>query len=72
LGALGNYGGPTQTVNLDPQSPAINAGSDTEANNAKLINDQRGVAFPRIIGNQVDIGAIEIDLIFKAGFESAD
>ena len=71
-GTLGDNGGPTQTVLLDPQSPAINAGSNTEATNLSLMNDQRGTGFPRILGNQVDIGALEIDLIFKSGFEVLD
>ena len=32
LGALGNYGGPTETIPLLPGSPAIDAGTSTGAN----------------------------------------
>jgi CSLREA domain-containing protein len=48
---LGNYGGTTQTHALSPDSPAINAGTSTNA----PANDQRGRAR---VGN-VDIGAFE-------------
>jgi CSLREA domain-containing protein/uncharacterized repeat protein (TIGR01451 family) len=51
LAALGNYGGPTQTFALLPGSPAINAGTSTDA----PLHDQRGKARA---GN-VDIGAFE-------------
>jgi CSLREA domain-containing protein len=55
LSALGNYGGPTQTMALLPGSPAIDAGSNSAA--AGLTTDQRGVA--RVINGTVDIGAFE-------------
>lgn len=50
LGVLGNFGGPTQTIPLLPDSPAIEAGSCTAGS-----TDQRGVA--RVGG--CDIGAYE-------------
>jgi CSLREA domain-containing protein len=55
LGALGNYGGPTQTYPLLQGSPAI----DTATHNAcpPPSNDQRGV--PRPAGTACDIGAFE-------------
>jgi fibronectin-binding autotransporter adhesin len=60
LAALGNYGGPTQTLALLPGSPAIDAGDtalavDGEGN--PLTTDQRGL--PRVVGSAVDIGAFE-------------
>jgi fibronectin-binding autotransporter adhesin len=51
LGALGNYGGPTETIPLLPGSPAIDAGTSAGA----PTTDQRGE--PRVGG--VDIGAFE-------------
>ena len=68
LAPLGNYGGPTLSLALLPDSPALNAGSncvlvagscDGEPNIA-LTTDQRGVGFPRQRGAQVDIGAFEL------------
>jgi hypothetical protein len=54
LGPLANYGGPTQTQNLLPGSPAIDAGT----NQGPLgTTDQRG--YPRIYNVTVDIGAYE-------------
>ncbi len=64
LAALGNYGGPTQTMPPLAGSPAIDgvpAGSEV----AGLITDQRGTGFPRVVdgdGNGsalADIGAVE-------------
>jgi uncharacterized repeat protein (TIGR01451 family) len=57
LATLGNYGGPTQTHALLPGSPAIDAGSNANSNNAGLTADQRG--FNRIINATVDIGSFE-------------
>ena len=58
LAALGNYGGPTQTMALLPGSPAIDAG-----NNALIpggvTTDQRGTGYPRTVNGTVDIGAFE-------------
>jgi hypothetical protein len=51
LGALGDHGGPTQTIPLLPGSPAINAGTAAGAPGT----DQRGV--PR--GSVVSIGAFQ-------------
>ena len=56
LAALGNYGGPTQTMPPLPGSPAIDAGSDSATN--LLATDQRG--YPRLSGLHVDIGAVEV------------
>jgi hypothetical protein len=53
LGLLGNYGGPTQTVSLLPNSPAIDAGGAGGCAGT----DQRG--FPRPFGGACDIGAFE-------------
>ena len=54
LAALGNYGGPTQTMTLLPGSPAIDAGDNTNA----PPTDQRG--FARILHGTIDIGAVEV------------
>jgi CSLREA domain-containing protein len=58
LDALGDYGGPTQTMALLNGSAAINAGDpdfgDTPA------TDQRG--FKRVSGGRIDIGAFEVDM----------
>ncbi len=51
--ALGNYGGPTQTFSLLPNSPAIDMGSNA---NAPAV-DQRGSA--RVVGSAIDIGSFE-------------
>ncbi|MBK8639911.1 MAG: fibronectin type III domain-containing protein [Chromatiaceae bacterium] len=55
LGALGNYGGPTQTIPLLPGSPAIDAGAGTTG--GCPATDQRGVTRPQ--GAACDIGAFE-------------
>jgi CSLREA domain-containing protein len=49
---LGDFGGPTETVNLNKRSPAINAGAGCPA------SDQRGV--PRNLGGRCDIGSWEL------------
>ena len=49
---LGDFGGPTETVNLNKRSPAINAGAGCPG------TDQRGV--PRNLGGRCDIGAWEL------------
>lgn len=54
LGALGDYGGGSQTLPLLPGSSAIDAGNDTHC----PATDQRGV--PRPQGPQCDIGAFEL------------
>ena len=65
LTSLGNYGGTTQTLYLNPGSPAIDAGDDAAAADT----DQRGVLRP--VGAHVDIGAVEVDgtVIFQNGFD---
>jgi parallel beta helix pectate lyase-like protein len=55
LSALGNYGGPVQTMLPLPGSPALDAGNDAAV--AGLATDARG--YPRISGAHVDIGAAE-------------
>jgi hypothetical protein len=55
LEALGNYGGPTQTMLPVTNSPAIDAGIDSPNSFA---TDQRG--YPRLSGLHVDIGADEL------------
>jgi hypothetical protein len=55
LSALGNYGGPTQTLIPLVGSPAIDAGATTT-----LQYDQRGL--PRVINSVPDIGAVEVNL----------
>ncbi len=60
LAALGNYGGPTQTMALLPGSPALDAGGSALAGSSQgnpLTTDQRGM--PRVVGAAVDIGAFE-------------
>jgi hypothetical protein len=62
LGPLANNGGRTMTHGLLPGSPAIDAGNNVlavDAKNNPLVTDQRGVGFSRIINGTVDIGAFE-------------
>ena len=63
LGELGNYGGVSPVYPLEPGSPAIDAGNNTQASGA----DQRGLA--RFsdgnadgTGDVVDVGAFEVQL----------
>jgi hypothetical protein len=60
LAPLGHYGGLTETMALEPDSPAID-----EGNNALIpsgvTTDQRGL--PRIINGTVDIGAFEFQTV---------
>jgi hypothetical protein len=58
LAAVGNYGGPTQTIALLPGSPAINAGTST----GSPATDQRGVA---------RVGATDIGSFESRGFSMA-
>jgi len=55
LGPLADNGGPTPTHLPLPGCPLINAGVDYLL---PVINDQRGM--PRVVGGQIDIGAVEI------------
>lgn len=70
LGPLQDNGGPTRTLALAPESPAI----DTGDNDGVLEFDQRGEGFPRVSGAGADIGAFEYqlpvsDTIFADGFD---
>lgn len=70
LYALADNGGPTPTMALHVDSPAVDAG-----NNALVPGgvqyDQRGPGYPRIYNGSVDIGAFEYrpDEIFADGFD---
>jgi predicted outer membrane repeat protein len=64
LEALGRYGGPTQTMALDPGSAAIAAG----ATDPSLTTDQRGL----IRGNTVDIGAVQTSLVVETTAATVD
>lgn len=58
LGALTNNGGPTRTMALMGNSPAVDAGNDAACAASPVSNlDQRGVTRP--IGSHCDIGAFE-------------
>jgi len=65
LGTLANNGGPTKSLTLLEDSPAFNAGSNTETNNAGLTTDQRGTGYPRKRGEFVDAGALEVNALPK-------
>jgi hypothetical protein len=65
LGSLSANGGPTPTMAPVSTSLAINHGNN--ANNGKY--DQRGPGYPRVIGANADIGAVETDVIFANGFD---
>ena len=76
LGILANNGSPTQTMLPLTNSPAINAGDpanlppdtfdvDGDANTAEALPlDQRG--FPRVVGVNFDIGAVETNYAISA------
>jgi hypothetical protein len=68
---LKDNGGPTQTIALQPGSPAIDAGSDSAAGAAGLSADQRGLPFVRDFGAHVDVGAFEVQLPGGAGSAGA-
>jgi hypothetical protein len=77
LGPLQDNGGPTQTMALPFDSPAVGAGSSLiaidPATAMYLLFDQRG--FPRTLpdGTTIDIGAYQYqgtDRIFAGSFES--
>ena len=63
LAPLDNYGGPTPTIPLLPDSPAIDAGVATS-----LDTDQRGS--PRLFGAFTDIGAVEVNYDGIVSFSS--
>jgi probable HAF family extracellular repeat protein len=56
LGPLQDNGGPTPTLALLPDSPAIDAGDNTYAPEW----DQRGFRYPRVVNGTIDIGAFEV------------
>jgi hypothetical protein len=60
LGPLGNYGGATQTIPLQPGSSAIDTGNDADCPGT----DQRGVTRPQ--GAHCDIGAYEVQTVLLA------
>ncbi len=57
LGALAANGGPTRTLALLAGSPAIDAGTNSDASG--LTTDQRGTGNPRVRFGIIDIGAFE-------------
>ena len=57
LDPLTHNGGPTLTMALRADSPAVQAGNNAGA--AGLTTDQRGSGYPRVRGRTVDIGAYE-------------
>ncbi len=59
LAPLDFYGGPTQTLALLPDSPAIDAGDPTVLDTDPT-TDQRG--FPRVSNGRADIGAFEVQV----------
>jgi hypothetical protein len=59
LGPLQDNGGLSFTMATAAGSPAINAGNNSDVP-AGVTTDQRGPAFPRIVGGTVDIGAFEV------------
>lgn len=62
LGSLADNGGPTWTIALLADSPAIDSGSNPLA----LVSDQRGSGFPRTAGTGTDIGAVEyVDILYS-------
>jgi hypothetical protein len=65
LGPLADNGGPTQTIALQPGSPAIDSGDNTDAPEF----DQRGPGFPRIVNGAIDIGSFEVQ---STGVPKAD
>ena len=66
LGPLANNGGATKTRGLAPGSVAIDAGTNTHG----LDDDQRGSGYPRTIGTNTDIGAVEFSVdLFANGFD---
>jgi hypothetical protein len=63
LGALKNNGGPTETQEILPGSPAAFKGN----NDLVLTWDQRGPGFPRSSGGKTDIGAVQGDPTIPGG-----
>lgn len=63
LGPLANNGGPTQTMALQPGSPAIDHGATI----ASITTDQRGGPRPQPPGGAYDIGAYEASAVIDMG-----
>ena len=61
LGTLQNNGGNTPTIALAADSPAIDRGGDPASDNLPF--DQRGEGFDRVVGDNIDIGAFELQEI---------
>ncbi|MGA2887050.1 MAG: choice-of-anchor Q domain-containing protein [Terracidiphilus sp.] len=64
LRKLGDYGGPTQTVDLMHDSPAINGGNPagcTDSLGNLLLIDQRGFPRPEPSVGRCDIGAVQVE-----------
>ncbi|MDR9402817.1 MAG: choice-of-anchor Q domain-containing protein, partial [Halothece sp. Uz-M2-17] len=81
---LQDNGGPTKTIALTANSPAINAGDnslipadvkDLDGDNntsEKIPFDQRGTGFDRLNFGTVDIGAVELQIIARDDQDSID
>lgn len=68
LGPLRDNGGLTPTMHPMSDSPVVNQGSTI---NIVFNVDQRGEGYPRVVGPQADIGAVEWSTrMFSDGFES--
>jgi hypothetical protein len=77
LGPLNFNGGPTPTMSLLANSPAIDAGTNTDPAVALLSTDQRGTPFVRRFGTAVDMGAYEVqtqalDLVVTSADDTLD
>ena len=71
LGPLRDNGGSTKTHQLLSGSPAFDVGNDTSTATGAHY-DQRGTGYPRSLGTNPDIGAVEVDqndVVFNAGFD---
>lgn len=71
LGPLRDNGGSTKTHQLLSGSPAFDVGNDTSSASPPHY-DQRGTGFPRSLGINPDIGAVEVDqneVVFNNGFD---
>ncbi|WP_376691513.1 choice-of-anchor Q domain-containing protein [Wenzhouxiangella sp. EGI_FJ10409] len=66
LGPLANNGGATMTHALAQDSCAVDAGSNPQ----ELEFDQRGQPYGRQMGQETDIGAFELELLFQDRFEN--
>ncbi len=62
LGSLADNGGPTQTMALEPGSPALNAG-DATILPAGISTDQRGMPYRRVVDGQLDLGSYQLQTV---------